>query len=84
MLEKLREKNEQLLAWFKGEQNQAATQRQELLKVILADDACFFKLNIDDALNVLKDLGFSPNDASVAYATLTGPEEFARIKHLLP
>ena len=54
MLNKLREINERLIILYKTEQEKI--KKQKLIKILLANNKCFFKIDMDTAISILKDL----------------------------
>lgn len=53
-----------------------ATNRNEIIKQILSDDACFFKMDRGDALVILKDIGIGEEKIDKIYLSLTSKNEF--------
>ena len=51
-------------------------QKFELIKNILSDDDCFFKMDIDTACNIIKDLGFNKEDTIKIYKELINSKYF--------
>ncbi len=54
MIEPLREINQKLI--IKYQNNKSKLDRQLLIFNLLKDNECFFKIKIEDAYNILKDL----------------------------
>ena len=54
MLEKIKKLNEQLIEKYKNDLQQL--EKQLLIKRILSEKNCFFKMNIETAYSILKDL----------------------------
>ncbi len=54
MLEQLRDKNEHLIELNKN--NPGVLEKQLLIKKLLKNKDCFFKMNIETAYSILKDL----------------------------
>lgn len=44
--------------------------KYELIKEILKEDDCFFKMDIEDAYSILRDLGFEDEDVKNIYSKL--------------
>ena len=53
--------------------------RNEIIKNILDDESCFFKMNKDDAYIVLKDIGVSEEQLDSTYQNLISTDEFYRL-----
>lgn len=58
--------------------NQSA-ERNNIIQYILDDEACFFKMDKQDALDILKDIGVSQSKLEVIYSELTTKEEFEKL-----
>ena len=54
MLETLREQNKKLILRYKNDQSKL--NKQLLISNIIKNNECFFKLQLEDAYNILKDL----------------------------
>lgn len=68
MIEKLRKMNKQLMKInFNNEQN---LKKYNLIAKILEDDKCFFKINIEYAYAILRDLGIEENSIKDVYMEL--------------
>lgn len=50
--------------------------RNEIIKNILNDEICFFKMNKNDAYMILKDIGILDNEIDNIYQKLISPDEF--------
>lgn len=50
--------------------------RNEIIKNILNDETCFFKMNKNDAYIVLQDIGISDNQIDTMYQKLISSDEF--------
>ena len=50
--------------------------RNEIIKNILNDETCFFKMNKNDAYMVLHDIGISDNQIDTMYQKLISSDEF--------
>ena len=74
MIQELRNKNELLLKSVN--KNEDLYIRLVIIKKILLDEKCFFKMNIDDAYNILLDLGYSKEEALNAYKKLISFDSF--------
>lgn len=53
-----------------------ATQRNEIIKQILKDEACFFKIEKEDAYIILKDIGVSQEQVDSVYLKLISSDNF--------
>lgn len=52
------------------------TRRNEIIKEILKDEACFFKMKKEDALVVLEDVGVSKNKLEEIYSEVIATDNF--------
>lgn len=50
--------------------------RNEIIKNILNDETCFFKMNKNDAYMILKDIGILDNQIDTIYQKLISSDEF--------
>lgn len=48
----------------------------EIIRKILEDEQCFFKMDIDTAYNLIRELGFSHNDALTIYKELISSKNY--------
>ena len=80
MLEELKKRNEQLIQKFQDENDVKKLCRQNLIKNLFKDVNCFFKLDIKDAYNILRDLGFPIEQIETIYKELISFEEFKSYK----
>lgn len=53
--------------------------RNKLIKELLKDEACFFKMNKEDAYLILQDIGVSANNLEETYSKLISTDEFYRL-----
>lgn len=53
--------------------------RNEIVKNILDDEACFFKMNKDDAYIILQDIGILSEQIDIIYQKLISSNEFYRL-----
>ena len=67
MLEKLRLINNKFLE-IKTDENEL--KKHQLIKKILNDDKCFFKMNVEQAYAILRDLDFSEDELKGVYSEL--------------
>ncbi len=67
MLDKLRELNKKII---ETSTNEEEIKKQKLIKNILDDDKCFFKMNIKYAYAILQDLGIKKEDIENVYKEL--------------
>ena len=80
MLSHLRKTNENLIKMAKIEKNEELLKKQELIKVLLSREDCFFEMPMNVAVSVLIDLGQTEEVALKNYKELTSPNEFKRVK----
>lgn len=81
MIEKLRIRNDLLLSKCANKKDIIYI-KQSVIKRLLSDDKCFFKISYEDAFNVLNDLGYKGEDASNVYKMLIHPKEYEKIEEL--
>lgn len=67
MLEKLRLINNKFLE-IKTDENEL--KKHQLIKKVLNDDKCFFKMSIEQAYAILRDLDFSEEELKEIYSEL--------------
>ena len=67
MLEKLRLINNKFLE-IKTDENEL--KKHQLIKKILNDDKCFFKMSVEQAYAILRDLDFSKEELKEIYSEL--------------
>lgn len=67
MLEKLRFINDKFLDVKKDKND---LNKHQLIKKILSDDKCFFKMSIEQAYAILRDLDFDEKDLNNIYSEL--------------
>lgn len=73
MLSKLRDIVNKLLEKQLTEEERS---KYELIKRIISDDDCFFKINADTACNIISDLGFNREDTIEIYKELISSKNF--------
>ena len=74
MINKLRERNEKLIA-LSGD-NSEKLKMQNYIKQVLKDDKCFFKIDFDTAFNILLNLKISKSDAKEVYRQLIDSKNY--------
>ena len=79
MLNNLRQKNNNLIRKFELEKNNDMLERHKLISVLLSRDDCFFKIPMDDALSILRDLGQNKEESLETYKHLTSFAEFKKV-----
>lgn len=57
----------------------ASVRRNEIIKEILKDETCFFRINKDQAFVILKNLKVSDDKLEDTYLELTSRQEFSRL-----
>ena len=72
MIEKLREINDDILSTT---EDTDVINRHVLIKSILDDDNCFFKMNIEYAYAILRDIGIPENVLRYIYMKLIDEKE---------
>lgn len=71
MLNKLRELNEKQLNKYEKEGDFKNITAQKVIQQLLKQDDCFFKMSIEQAYTILRELGFDPKDYEKIYLQLT-------------
>ena len=74
MIQELRNRVDILLDNVKD--NELLFTKLTIIKKILSDEKCFFKMPIDDAYNILLDLNYTKDEALNIYKQLVSFEEF--------
>lgn len=77
MLNKLREINERLIILYKTEPEKI--KKQKLIKILLANNKCFFKIDMDTAISILKDLEIPDNKLLEVYSSLINSETYKEV-----
>ncbi len=73
MIDKLRMINDDILSTTKDEN---VLNKHTIIKTILLDDNCFFKIGIEDAYAILRDLGIPESDLKYLYLKLVDVKEW--------
>ena len=73
MIEKLRHINNELIELSNDDYN---LKKQRLIEKILSDDKCFFKISIEQAYAILRDLGLAENELKSIYMELIDIKSF--------
>lgn len=73
MLEKLQQLTKNKIL---NEKNTVKKQKLEIISKIIADDNCFFKIDVDTALSILKDLDFTKKESLEIYKQLLSDENY--------
>ena len=68
MLERLRDINEKLINI--NSDNESELNKQKIIKNILSDDKCFFKIEMKYAYSILRDLEVAEKDLNKIYMEL--------------
>ncbi len=68
MLEKLRLCNEKLIQYYENDEENL--KKQKLIQKILSDSQCFFRMNIQYAYAILRDLQIKEEDLKQIYLEL--------------
>ena len=68
MIEKLKMLNDKLIEL--NIENEENVKKYKLIQKILSDDKCFFKIQIEYAYAILRDLGIQENDLKKVYMEL--------------
>lgn len=68
MLEKLKQKNKELIELYKNDKEKL--DKQLLIKRIINEKNCFLKISIETAYSILKDLNVKDNNLKEVYCEL--------------
>lgn len=71
MLNKLRELNEKQLKKYEKEGSFKNITAQKIIKELLKPEDCFFKMTIEQAYTIFRELGFDSKDYEKIYLQLT-------------
>lgn len=74
MLEKLRVINSKLIELYTSDE--VKLKKHKLIEKILSDEKCFFKMSIEQAYAVLRDLGLREEDLKDIYSELIDIKNF--------
>lgn len=74
MIEKLRNINKKLININKN--NNILLKKYKLIEMLLNDDKCFFKISIEEAYNILRDLEIKEEDIKNVYKELIDINNF--------
>lgn len=55
---------------------------QQMIKILLSKEDCFFSLPMETALSILEKLGFDEKDSMEIYKELIGVEEYKKVKRV--
>ena len=72
MIEKLRENNNKLIKLNSDDEKKL--KKHKIIQKILNDDKCFFKMEIEYAYSILRDLGINEKDLKQVYMELINPK----------
>ena len=75
MINKLKEINEKLILLYKD--NDEQLNKQLLIKKILKEPNCFFKMNIELAYSILRDLQFKNEEIKNIYLILIDEKNYS-------
>lgn len=74
MIDKLRKINNDLIE--KNKNNQEILKKQNLIHEMLDFDDLFFRINVEDAYGILRDLGFEENQLKEVYLELIDKKNY--------
>lgn len=79
-LQEIKLMNETMIVYLKkiGQ----SSKRNEIISNILKDDACFFKINKDDAFMILEDVGISKDKINNIYLNLISSDTYYYLKEI--
>lgn len=78
MVDKLKEKNEELLKKYIDEENKEKIYRHKIIKALLLKDDCFIKMSMEDIYNILDDLGYEKEEFKDIYMSLASSKEYKK------
>lgn len=73
-LENIRQRNNLLIQKYMNDKDNLY--RQNLIKKLLSDDDCFFKITIEETYNILTDLEYSEKELEKIYMDLVSYNNF--------
>ena len=53
---------------------------QQMIKILLSKDDCFFEVPMETALSILQKLGFDEKDSMEIYKELISEREYSKVK----
>lgn len=74
MLDKLRKINQKLIEKYKNNQDYQNETMQKIISRLLMDDDCFFKISIEQAYAIFRELKINKEAFSEIYLQLTKPK----------
>lgn len=74
MIEKLRQINDKLIELNLN--NEKNLKKHQIIKEILSDEKCFFKISIEHAYSILRDLGIKESALKDTYEILIDSKKF--------
>ena len=80
MINILRQKNENLIKTLSFVGDSTSLKKQMVIKTLLSNDNCFFKMSMEDSLNLILTLDYSQTEAFEIYKKLTSSSEFIKNK----
>ena len=78
MIKTLKDKNKKIIDDLVFSNKQEELKKQLLIASMLEDEQCFFKLDMNTALSILTNLGYSNEERLNIYKKLTSFEEFKK------
>lgn len=78
MVDKLRQKNEELLQKYIEDENKDKIYRHKIIKALLLKDDCFIKMSMEDVYNMLDDLGYKQEEFKDMYLSLASAKEYKK------
>lgn len=79
-LQEIKLMNETMIVYLK--KTGQSSKRNEIISNILKDDACFFKINKDDAFMILEDVGISKDKINNIYLNLISSDTYYYLKEI--
>jgi hypothetical protein len=78
LIEEYRKLNNDLMEKYKSDKKMLA--KHKLIKGLLNDNKCFFKISIEDAFSILRDLEIPDNEIEEKYKSLISYENFKNLE----
>ena len=74
MINRLRKKNQELMQQYHNEKDDKNETIQKIINQIISDNDCFFKMTIEQAYTIFRELKVKENNFKNLYIELTKPK----------
>lgn len=78
MMEKYRDINNKLINYYENIHDEKNLKKHLIVRDILKNEACFFKMSIDEAFSILKDLKIT--NVKQEYQQLISPSNYQKLR----